>query len=275
MSRTLLSLLFCFTITASVLGKVSHDKQKPQDSIKPLPLIRNDFVFNGAEGTVTKSEDKWVFVIDSDISDGFAVIKAGQPVELIPSSTLETIIAGAEKTQNKTGIKLWAIVTKYDEKNYLFAWYFIPMTDIAKPEIEKTESPPAKQQTQNQKMPKDDSIIPDDIMAMLKPRRVVNLAKLKELLETEKNALLVDRTGYLLDKKGQKIFQIDSLGRKLQDMSFKLLPCEVLEWTEYKISTSINPNRYRIAGTVTKFNGEYYMLLQRAVKTYSHGNFVR
>ncbi len=184
MSRTLLSLLFCFTMTASVLGKVSEDKQDPNDtvSIRPLPLIRNDFVFNGAQGTVTKVEDKWVFIIDSDISDGFAVIKAGQPVELIPSSTLETIIAGAEKTQNKTGIKLWAIVTKYDDKNYLFAWYFIPMTDMDQPEVEKNESPTAKQQTQNQKKPKDDSIIPDDIMAMLKPRRVVNLAKLKEVL---------------------------------------------------------------------------------------------
>lgn len=275
MSRTLLSLLFCFTMTASVSGKVSDDTQNPQDSIKPLPLIRNDFVFNGAEGTITKVEDKWVFVIDSDISDGVAVIKAGEPVELIPSATLETIIAAAEKTQNKIGLKLWAIVTKYNEKNYLFAWYFLPMTDLAEPEIEKTESSPAQQQTKTTEKPRDDSIIPDDIMAMLKPKRVVNLAKLKEVLETEKNAMLIDRTGYLLDKKGHKIFQLDSLGRKLQDMSFKLLPCEVLEWTEYKISKSINPNRYRIAGTVTKFEGEYYMLLQRAVKTYSHGNFVR
>lgn len=275
MTRTLLSLLFCFTMTASVPGKVSDDMQKPQDSIRPLPLIRNDFVFNGAEGTVTKSEDKWVFIIDSDISDGFAVIKAGEPVELIPSSTLETIIAGAEKTQNKTGIKLWAIVTKYDGKNYLFAWYFIPMTDMAQPEIKKPDIAPAEQQTQAAQEPKDDSIIPDDIMALLKPRRVVNLAKLKKLLETEENALLVDRTGYLLTKKGQKVFQLDSLGRKLQDMSFKLLPCEVLEWTEHRISQVINPHRYRIAGTVTKFKGEYYMLLQRAVRTYSHGNFVR
>jgi hypothetical protein len=264
-------------MTTFVTGAVSDDKQNPQDtvSIRPLPLIRNDFIFNGAEGTVTKSEDKWVFIVDSDITDSIAVVKAGQPIELIPSATLERIIAGAEKTQDKTGVKLWASVTKYNDKNYLFAWYFIPMTDMAQPEIKKPDNGPAEQQTQTAEKPKDDSIIPDDIMARLKPRRVVNLAKLKKVLETEENALLVDRTGFLLTKKGQKVFQLDSLGRKLQDMSFKLLPCEALEWTEYKISQSINPNRYRIAGTVTKFKGEYYMLLQRAVRTYSHGNFVR
>ncbi len=277
MSRILLSLLLCFTMTASVLAAVSDDKQNPEEplSIRPLPLIRNDFIFNGVEGTVTKSEDKWVFVIDSDITDGIAVVKAGQPIELIPSATLERIIAGAEETRDKAGVKLWAIVTKYNGKNYLFAWYFIPMTDMAQPEIKKPDSGQAQQQTQSPQKLKDDPIIPDDIMALLKPRRVVNLAKLRKLLETEENALLVDRTGYLLTKKGQKIFQLDSLGRKLQDMSFKLLPCEVLEWTEYRISQAINPHRYRIAGTVTKFKGEYYMLLQRAVRTYSHGNFVR
>ena len=277
MSRILLSLLFYFTMTASVPGAVSDDKQNPEGtvSIRPLPLMRNDFIFDGVEGTVTKSEDKWVFVVDSDIADGIAVVKAGQLIELIPSATLERMIAGAEETQDKTGVKLWASVTKYNGKNYLFAWYFIPMTDIAQPEIKKPDSGPAEQQTQPAEKPKDDSIIPDDIMALLKPRRVVNLAKLKKVLETEENALLVDRTGFLLTKKGQKVFQLDSLGRKLQDMSFKLLPCEVLEWTEYRISQSINPHRYRIAGTVTKFKGEYYMLLQRAVRTYSHGNFVR
>lgn len=277
MSRILLSLLLCFTMTAFVPGAVPDDKQDQEDtaSIRPLPLIRNDFLFDGVEGTVTRSEDKWVFLIDSDITDGIAVIKAGQPVEFIPSATLERIIAGAEKTQNKTGVKLWANVTKYNGKNYLFAWYFIPMTDIAQPEVKKPDTISAEQQTQTTEKPEDDSIIPDDIMAMLKPKRVVNLAKLREVLETEENALLVDRTGYLITKKGQKIFQLDSLGRKLQDISFKLLPCEVLERTEYRISQAINPHRYRIAGTVTKFKGEYYMLLQRAVRTYSHGNFVR
>ncbi len=277
MSRMLLSLLLCFIMTASVLGTVSDDKQNPGDtvSIRPLPLIRNDFIFNGVEGTVTKSEDKWVFVIDSDITDGIAVVKAGQPIELIPSATLERMIAGAEETQDKAGVKLWASVTKYNDKNYLFAWYFIPMTDMAQPEIKKPDNSPAQQQVQTAEKPKEDSIIPDDIMALLKPKRVVNLAKLRKVLETEENALLVDRTGFLLTKKGQKVFQLDSLGRKLQDMSFKLLPCEVLEWTEHRISQSINPHRYRIAGTVTKFKGEYYMLLQRAVRTYSHGNFVR
>ena len=50
---------------------------------------------------------------------------------------------------------------------------------------------------------------------------------------------------------------------------------EVLKWTEYKMEKSANPLRFRVAGIVTKYNGEYYILLQRAARAYNHGNFVR
>ena len=33
--------------------------------------------------------------------------------------------------------------------------------------------------------------------------------------------------------------------------------------------------RFRVSGIVTTFRGNTYMLLQRATRTYSHGNFAR
>ena len=149
------------------------------------------------------------------------------------------------------------------------------MTDL--PGEQKIHDPNQQQETtlQQEDKEEDDSIIPEDVMTLLKPKRVVNLAKLREVVQAEDNAMLAERTGFIIEKDGQKILQIDSLGRKLDEMSFKLLPCEVLEWSEYKMSRHANPLRFRIAGIVTMYQGEYYMLLERATRAHNHGNFVR
>jgi hypothetical protein len=35
------------------------------------------------------------------------------------------------------------------------------------------------------------------------------------------------------------------------------------------------PVRFKIAGVVTKYKGEKYLLLQKATRIYGHGNFAR
>jgi hypothetical protein len=278
MSRILFILVLCLSAAASVIGAVENDRENSEANLRtrPKPIIRNDFILDGVDGVLTRDEkeDKWFFVADTEITDTVAVIEAGKRIEMIPSNTLEGLISNANETQDNTSIKLWARVTKYHNNNYLFAWYYIPMTDTSPSEAKEPDKT-QKQEKRTQTKEDQDSIIPSDIMAMLKPKRVVNLAKLKKVLETEGNALLVDRSGFIVNENGQKVFKLDGLGRNIGDLSFKLLPCEVLEWTEFKTSQWAFPRRHRIAGTVTKYQGEYYMLLQRAVRTYSHGNFVR
>ncbi|MCK5564825.1 MAG: hypothetical protein KAJ07_06225 [Planctomycetes bacterium] len=251
--------------------------QETEEYIPPKPvLITEGFLFNGTDGTITRSEDKktWVFIADEDITDGRAIIKAGDPLDLLPSSMLAKITGQADDDYT-AGIKLWARITRYDDRNLLFCWYYIPMTDDSdKPETEPNDRQP-DEQPQIENDDDEDSIIPKNVMAILKPKRVVNLAKLRKVVEAEGNAMLAERTGFIIEQDGQKILKIDSLGRNVDEMSFKLLGNEVLKWTELKIEKSPHPLRFRIAGIVTKYNGQYYILLQRATRAYNHGNFVR
>ena len=270
-------LTICIILTgASFARTMTQIPQEDATPPKPLVLVEG-YVFNGENGLLKFSEDdnKWIFVIDDEQTDGRAIIEAGKSLELITSSMLEKMTADKDKSYS-AAIKLWAKVTKYNDKNYLFPWYYIPMTEL--PGEQQTQDPDSQQQEnaqQQEEEEEDDSILPKDIMTLLKPKRVVNLAKLREVVAAEGNAMLAERTGFIVEKDGQKILQIDSLGRNVDEMSFKLLPCEVLEWSEYRMERYANPLRFRIAGIVTMSQGEYYMLLERATRAYNHGNFVR
>jgi hypothetical protein len=148
------------------------------------------------------------------------------------------------------------------------------MSEIEEPR-RKTEADESAAETPAQaEQSRDDAIIPVDVMAKLKPKRMVNLAKLKKL-DITGDVMLADRTGFVVAAQAGKVFKIDGLGRNVEDISFRLLPCEVLERTEANLARSAYRQRYRIAGRVTKYKGTYYMLLQRAVRTYSHENFAR
>jgi hypothetical protein len=73
-----------------------------------------------------------------------------------------------------------------------------------------------------------------------------------------------------------KVFTIDGLGRNVDDLHFRLLPCETLEATEKSlVETPIVRQRFRVSGVITMYKGQRYMLLQRATRTYSHDNFAR
>jgi len=242
--------------------------------VKKILPLRDGFKLKSAEGLLSKDAKthKWVFTADADISDGRAIVKAGQAIEMLPSSTLEKMTVDMEKDLS-IPVRLWARVTKYRGKNFLFATYFVPMSKTA--EEEPKSKPPEDKQDEPAIEPQEDSIIPADIMEKLRPKRVVNLAKLKKVVEVEGDVTLANRTGFVAGDEGAKIFRIDALGRNIEDISFELLPCETLEYTERKITENALRQRYKVAGTVTKYKGKFYLLLQRAVRTYSHGNFAR
>ena len=150
------------------------------------------------------------------------------------------------------------------------------MTQASEPE---KKTPAAKKKKARKKpAPEPDgpaSILPDDVMEMLKPERTVNLAKRKEIIAVEGDKMLVDRIGFVQLDGGQKDFSIDSVGLKAEDISYKLLPCQVLQRTETAITNSPLRQRYRIAGILTKYNNNYYLLHQRYVRSYNHQNFAR
>ena len=90
------------------------------------------------------------------------------------------------------------------------------------------------------------------------------------------NLVLVDRTALLVKQDDDRlVFVLDALGRNIQKLSLNLLPCAALELTELKQAAEPEPLRFKIAGIVTKYKGQDYLLLEKATRTYSHGNFGR
>ena len=247
-----------------------------EDSPPPI-LLREGFVYKGVSGLITFDEEngKWFFAADSDVNDTRKIITAGTKIELLKTGTLEQLADYAEKNEPPLAVRLWAKVTRYDDRNYLFAVYFITMSGKVSDESVDKAAEPEEKIEEVVSDPNESSIIPANIMRMLKPKRVVSLSKMREVIQTEGNVVLVGRTGFVKFRDGGKTFEIDGLGRKIDGASFGLLPCEALQRTELAMSTGLSRQRYRVAGEVTRYKGEYYILLQRAVRTYSHGNFVR
>ena len=265
-------------LTLIVGASAFAGEQKPAPSVAPVLLLNDGFMFQSVDGVIKKIDDgdTWGFAADTDVTDGRMVLRAGAVIELLPSATLGRITKEAQSSGDTIGVRIWGTVTKYSRKNFLFCRYYIPLTKSEKPEEPLPQkNSPEEQKKEKPSVSKQDSIIPADVMVMLKPKRVVNLAKLEKVLEIEGDVILANRTGFIVERDGIKFFQVDSLGRNVEGLSFRLLPCQVLEHVQRKTARSVSRQRYRIAGVISKYKGNNYILLHRAVRTYSHGNFAR
>ena len=294
--------LYCAVFVVGLATVVAHAGAKPQEGARPL---REGSMVSAVNGKLTKAAESntWFFTAEVNITDGRGTIKAGEQIELLPSSTLERMTSLAADDE-AIHVKLWARITRYcnrnvlidklpsrkfvnrkapnkqdiDSKflgenlfnrNFLFPIYFVPLSTI-----DETEE--QKDQTDDTGSSDEESIIPADVLERLKPKRVVNLAKLDDMLDTKGDVILANRTGFVIIDDIAKVFTIDGLGRNVDDLHFKLLPCETLEATEKSlIDTPIVRQRFRVSGVITMYKGQRYMLLQRTTRTYSHGNFAR
>ncbi len=283
------------------------EKSKPDSP--PAKLLREGMILQGIDGSIIKMPGRytdWFFVSDSSLSDMKTTLPAGSFFELVKCSTLEQIeaeynsqypeTAGEAVSRQNTrpgetpdpnspavlepqklvdpySVKLWARVVRYDNKNYFYPVLFIPTTSGERPGgAENTEQ---GYEGASQSPPSSDSIIPSNVMEKLKPRKFINMAKARQYVDTEGDAVLVDRTGFLITDKGRQLFHIDGFGRNISDMEFVTLPCEVLADIERSLALSQWRQRYRVSGIITKYKGDYYLLPQRAIRAYSNGNFAR
>jgi hypothetical protein len=260
------------------------------------------------------SNDVWFFELSSDVNDYRAVVKAGARLELLPSSALEKMIADA-KVRPAATYRLWnGRVTKYHGRNYIFPNYFLPLRKAKKPPSE-TSPPPAQGQgkptdASSEKdrepaaevdEPNDTLAIPPEIMKKLRARRQAieaggrrivdsNAVPIEEPQPTDEkrqllnaklytlsaDSMLIDRTALLAGHPdGRLAFILDAFGRNVRQVSLRLLPCEALELTELRQSVIPDPVRFKIGGIMTKYKGQDYLLLQKAIPAYSHGNFGR
>ena len=277
----------------------------PEMAPEPL-LLRDGFFLSGVDGKLigSDSNDVWLFELSEDVNDYRAVAKAGTKLELLPSSALEKMIADA-KTRTAPDYRLWnADVTKYEGRNYLFPRYFLPLRKKVGRERKTEETntkPEAGPRTSEPNTlevaidePNDVLAVPPEIIERLKAKRKRPITtSLREIMDSNEvstgeslsedrfyasgaDSVFVDRTGFLVKRNdGEFVFKADALGWNVQRLSLKLLPCEVLELTEREQSAELEPMRFKVAGILTKYKDEKYLLLQKATRIYSYGNFGR
>ncbi len=284
------------SILLFLIGTAAHGAQ----TVRPA-LLRDGLILRGIEGKLTGSDsnDVWFFELGSDVTDDNVVVKAGTSLKLLPSATLENMVTDVnELSANR--YMLWGRITRYKGVNFIF-----PETPTKK-ELEQSEPAAAtpKQDTRQNPVindPNDLLTIPPEVMEKLKAIKAKTTASVQRPAESKKmqkeqtpstaegttskiakrytqkiDTVFVDRTAFLVEQENDEfIFVLDALGRNVPQVSLQLLPCEMLELTEQRQSALLESVRFKIAGIMTKYKGKNYLLLQKATRVYSHGNFER
>jgi len=257
----------------------------------PVPdgysLMGVDGKLAGEEGT-----DRWFFKFDADVSNRLGQIKAGTRFEILPSAALEKMVVNLQQHPD-VGYRLWGKVTKHGGKNYIFADYFLPISEVSKP---KPATTPGSQQEVEIKINEtnDELAMPEEIIAKLQSRKIIHFEQLSKGLKLEEDSILADRTGFILSSVQGKtqqamnksrsafaeatadrygFFASDALGRNVGTIQIQLLPCEILERAQRQQAVEAEQVRFKVAGVVTMYKGQYYLLLQRAARVYNYGNF--
>jgi len=274
MGKRLAILILAFFISVAAFG-AGTARPRPSERGGARNLLADGFVLAGVDGKLTSPDDneKWFFEFDSDLSDGIGRICTGESLELLLSSTLEKMTADVKK-HPEAGYRLWGRIAKYNGKNFIFPIYFLPISKTSK--LASQTSKESQQQTRPTiNEPNDALVIPEQIIAKLTTRRIVRPEQLLKGLELKTDCILADRTGFIARQdNGAALFVFDALGRNIQrQISLPLLPCEILERAKRLSQAEPDPLRFKVAGIVTEYKGEYYLLLQRAIRVYSHGNF--
>ena len=237
-------------------------------------LLRDDYVISGADGQLVEGQGgQWQFEFESDLSDGTATLKAGQSLMLLKSATLEKMVDDA-KQRPEARYRLWGKVTKFEGKNYVFPSYFVGLRKLDKPaESPNTQTEKKTQQSIN--APNDVVKIPAEIVSQLATSEVMPATVVPSAMRLEQDTILVNRVGRIYEEKGKYFFKPDGLGLGVEKGGIELLPCQALDDAMRQVNSAINPVRFSVAGILTRYKDQQLLLLQKATRAYSYGNFGR
>jgi hypothetical protein len=144
-------------IPAVLLGK----SEKARDSKTPLRR----------RSKLNPSQSGWFFELSEDVNDLRVKASAGTTLELLPSSTLEKLVADVnERSENTYKLSGW--VTKYKGANFIFPIHFLPVSTIAKRQPPKDQKPKeAIQSTLEKDTEQPAEGDPNDVLAM--PKEII------------------------------------------------------------------------------------------------------
>lgn len=190
-------------------------------------------------------------------------------------------------------------MTKYKGRNFIFPNYFQPLSKPKRPDSSLVARDVGDERRSTDEAlavnePNDILTLPPELLEKLKVGREKGAAVGQRVADSNQvvteaagllsargympnsDTIFADRTGFLVkEDDGRLVFTPDALGRNIQRLTLRLLPCEALELTEREQSAEPDPIRFKIAGIMTKYRGGSYLLLQRATRAYSHANFGR
>lgn len=255
------------------------------ESSPAIPTIPDGTVIQAVDGTLVRndSNDLWLFQFARDVNGVNGALPAGSQLEVLPSSILDHMIIDAND-RLVPRYRLSAVVTRYRGANYLFASYYLPLSKFT--DANEPESPPEVQErpaiVPNEAVVPGGALeIPEEVLESLRNRRVVRGPQRREpdeasTVESGRRArthVLVDRIGFIEFTQGYPVFVPDGLGLNVSETRYELLPCGALERAEQRLAAFPQPIRFNVAGLVTEYHGKKYLLLQRAIRVYDHGNF--
>jgi hypothetical protein len=258
-------------------------------SLQAEPLLPEGFVINGIDGRAVQREssgEDWSFVPSVELTYMKTVIAKGTPLPILPSIGQGQMrsIAG-DKTE--IPVRIWGILTQYRKQNYLFPIQVLPLTVSTPTPVESKPSPSADAvRTDPNVDPNTEDVMPAELLKILRSQQRIDLARLSEAAasremptDQEATATPDGRESSLIGKAGfitlgeTKYFMPDAFGRKVEKTDFILLPCLTLETVEERLSRGLGRYRYTISGIMTQYQGKNYLLLYRAIRTYSNHNF--
>ena len=235
------------------------------------PVLREGLALAGTEGVCKKelqqNLERWVFYPSAAIVDGKTVLPAETGLEILPSAGLAQIRSFAG---DKTLVKVWAVLTAYRGRNFLFPLYALPLTTAYKPaESPQKQIEPAAVSSDPNRSP----VIPSEILKLLKPAGRVDLARIAQSAAPKGDSALVGKTGLISVLHNSVVFNPDGFGKKTENVFYSLLPCQTLERTQERLGRAFARQRFNVSGIVTVHDGRRYLLLYRTERTYTNGNF--
>lgn len=233
-----------------------------------VPLLRDGLYAKSVQGRMVTTGDAgpWFLKLASDIKDQNTVVPVGTRLELLPCSTLEVLLEDG-RVEPETEVRVWAKVTRYQGKNYLFLMNYVGLS--ARPQAAAT----AQVVDANAPVKVDRLQIPEAIKKQAAQQRVVHAPAVAKEGTGSTSKILINRFGHVKTEKQKKLFVFHGLGYSMGDDPVQVLPSAALARIESLQDRGVGPYRFSIAGMSTRFRGRSYLYLQRAFRVYSHGNF--
>jgi hypothetical protein len=281
--RAVITALVVCTTVFILMCSISHGAQQT-----PAKPVADGTILTSADGRLIAGGDAWSFELIADTNSISGLVTTGTRFELLPCRTLELLIADVNDRYAPT-YRLAARVTRFRGKGFLFPTYYLPLSKLKSATSSgiQSEGPRILPETAKNGQGDPELTIPKEVAEKLRNRRMVRGPQRKGGQSELKRALdrmLVDAIGRIEPvtsdlqpptSPDRFVFVPDAFGWNIDKTRYELLPCGVLEQALQTQTASPEPIRFNVAGLVTEFKGKQYLLLQRTIRAYGHGNFVK